>query len=144
MSFLHGRQDARLVGILDRDEDGAGEGHAHAGAELALGEGHVVGLVEAHDLAGRAHLGAQENVDAGEAVEGKNRFLYSDMRELLRFQLEAGEGLARHHPGGDLGDRLADHLGDEGHGARGARIDLEHIDVVVLDGELHIHEADDA
>ena len=35
----------------------------------------------------------------------------------------------------------ADGLGDERHGARGARIDLEHVDVAVLDGELHVHQA---
>ena len=57
---------------------------------------------------------------------------------------EGGEALARHDAGGDLGDRQADHLGDERHGARGARVDLEHVDVAVLDGELHVHQADDA
>ena len=41
-------------------------------------------------------------------------------------ELERGERLARHHARGDGGDRQADRLGDEGHGAAGARIDLEH------------------
>ncbi len=75
-------EHARLVGVLDRDEDGAGHRHAHAGAELALGEGHVVVAVEPHDFAGRAHFGPKQNIDAGEAVEGENRFLDSDVREL--------------------------------------------------------------
>ena len=41
------------------------------------------------------------------------------------------------------GNRLADDLGDERHGARGARVDLENVDYAVLDGELHVHQADD-
>ena len=88
--------------------------------------------------------GPKQNIDAGEAVEGENRFLYADMLELLVLQLEAGKLLAGHDARGDLGDRLADHLGDERHGARGARVDFEDVDEVVLDGELDIHQADDA
>ena len=38
---------------------------------------------------------------------------------------------------------LADGLGDEGHGAAGARVDLQHEDDAVLDGELHVHQAAD-
>ena len=84
----------RLVGILDRDEHGSDQRHAHAGAQLALGEGHVVGHVEAHHLAGRAHFGTEQHVHAGEAVEGENGFLYSNMAELLLLQLEAGQRLS--------------------------------------------------
>jgi hypothetical protein len=76
-----GGQQARLVGIAHRDEHGAARRHLGAGAELALGEGHVEGAVEADDLAGRAHLRAQHRVDAGEAGEGEHRFLDADMIE---------------------------------------------------------------
>ncbi len=65
------------------------------------------------------------------------------MRELPRLEIEACKLLARHDAGGDLGDRQADHLGDERHGARGARIDLEDIDNIILHRELHVHQADD-
>ncbi len=58
-------------------------------------------------------------------------------------EAEGGELLAGHDAGGDLGDGHADHLGDEGHGARGARIHFEDVDYIILDGELHIHQADD-
>ena len=44
---------------------------------------------------------------------------------------------------GDGGHRQADGLGDKGHGAAGAGIDLQHIDLVALDGVLHIHQAPD-
>ena len=37
----------------------------------------------------------------------------------------------------------AGRLGDEGHRARGARVDLEHVDDAALNRELHVHEADD-
>jgi hypothetical protein len=94
--------------------------------------------VEADDLAGRAHLRAEQDIDAGEAGEREDRFLDGDMVELARIRLlaiEGGELFTGHDAGGDLGDRRADGLGDEGHGARGARIDFEHVDVAVLDGD---------
>ncbi len=53
---------------------------------------------------------------------------------------ERGERLAGHDFSGDAGDGEPDHFGDEGHGAGGARIDLEDVDVVVLDGELDVHQ----
>src|SRR6266700_3586302 len=53
------------------------------------------------------------------------------------------EPLAGHHPRRDLSDRHAGRLGDKGHGARGARVDFEHIHLAILDGELHIHQPDD-
>jgi hypothetical protein len=63
-------------------------------------------------------------------------------------QAEAGQRLAGHDLGGDGGDRLADGLGDERHGARGARVHFQHVDargvrVRLLDGELHVHQAAD-
>ena len=50
-------------------------------AELALGEGRLEGAIEADDLAGRAHFRPQHRVDAGEAREGKHRFLDADVAE---------------------------------------------------------------
>src|SRR6185312_2063916 len=38
------------------------------------------------------------------------------------------------------GDRHPGRLGDKRHGARRARVDLEHVDVVVLDRELDVHQ----
>jgi hypothetical protein len=42
------------------------------------------------------------------------------------------------------GDGRAHGLGDERHGARGAGIDLQHVDIAVLHGELHVHQPDHA
>ena len=44
------------------------------------------------------------------------------------------ERLAGHDPGGELGQRHTDGLADERHGARGARIDFQHIDRLAFDG----------
>ena len=60
-----------------------------------------------------------------------------------RLQLERGERPARHDEAGDFGDRLADHLGDEGHRARGPRVDLEHVNLVALQRILHVHQPAD-
>ena len=49
-----------------------------------LGEGDGVVGVEADDLAGRLHLGAEHGVDAGEAVEGEHGFLDRDVLDVLR------------------------------------------------------------
>ena len=88
------------------------------GAELALAEGHGEVAVDAHDLAGRAHLRPEHRVDAGEAREREHRLLDRDVVELgASSELEVGEALAGHDLGGDRGDGLADHLGDERHGA---------------------------
>ena len=141
-------------------------GEGGAGAHLGFQEGAGEGAVPAHDLAGRAHLGAEQGVDAGEAVEGHHRLLDREPGHVgvgerhrvgegegvvgagaLRVGLAEREGrqrLAGHDAGGDGGDGAVGGLGDEGDGAGGAGVDLEHVDVAVLDGELDVHQADDA
>ncbi len=51
-----------------------------------------------------------------------------------------GNGVTEHGPRGHLGQRHADDLGDEGHRAGGARIDLQDVDRVVADGELDVDQ----
>ena len=63
------------------------------------------------------------------------------MGKLLLLQLEARKAFARHDARGDLGHGKADHLGHEGHGAGCTRVHFQHVDVAVLDGELHVHQA---
>ncbi len=77
----------------------------------------------------------EDQVDTRKAGEGEYRFLDRDMaaRAGPGAGDVVGEGFAGHHPRGDLGDRDAGRLGDKGNGARGARVDLEHIDIAVLD-----------
>ena len=63
------------------------------------------------------------------------------------FRAVMGEGVveafAGHDARRDLGDRAADGLGDEGHGARRARVHFQHEDRAVLDGVLHVHQPAD-
>ena len=142
-------EHAFLVLVPDRDEYRALAGEAGAAAELALDEGDLERTVEAQHLAGRFHLGAEDGVDLlAEAGEREYRLLDAGVGrrpglEAPGHELEAGEVLARHDAGRDLGHRQADDLRHERHGTRGARIDLQHIDVAVLDGVLHVHQAAD-
>ena len=141
--------------IVDAEEDGAAGGQHLAGGELRLGEGLAEGGGDAHDFAGGLHLRAEDGVDAGEFVPGEDRRL--DVVVGAGFEVFAGGELlgqklaelaAGHETRGDLGERNAGGLRDIGHGARGARIDFDDVDVVVavgvaLDGELQIDQADD-
>ena len=52
------------------------DGQPVAGGDLALGEGQPEGGVDPHDLAGRAHLGPEQGVHAGEPVEREHRLLH--------------------------------------------------------------------
>ncbi len=104
---------------------------------------------ETHDLAGRFHLRAEYGVDfVAEAGEREHRLLDADMLcgarfEMLRRELEACQRFAGHDARRDFRNRNTNHLGDERHRARGARIDFEHVDVAVLDRVLHVHQAAD-
>ena len=51
-----------------------------AGGDLRLGEGGAEGRVDAHHLAGRLHLRAEQRVDAGELGEREHRLLHRDVR----------------------------------------------------------------
>ena len=143
MQQPHRVRDPHLVVAAHRDEHRALARHARAAAELALGERDLERAVDAHDLAGRTHLRTKHGVDAGEAREREDGFLHADVVELLFLQLEIGELFARHDARGNLRDRRADHLRHERHRTRGARIDFQHVDIAVLDGKLHVHQADD-
>ena len=88
-----------------------------AAADLALGERDLKRMVEADDLSGGAHLGAEHRIDPRKARERKNRLLDAHVVRSRRLEAKAFERFARHDPCRDLGDRDADHLGDEGHGA---------------------------
>ena len=54
-------------------------GQRRAGRRLGLGERGREVARDAHDLAGRAHLGAEDRVGALEAVERQHRLLDADV-----------------------------------------------------------------
>ena len=55
-------------------------GSAPSAADLRLGERHPERVGDPHDLAGGAHLRAQDEVHARELVEGEDRLLHRDIR----------------------------------------------------------------
>ena len=137
--------DRRLVGVGHREEDRAGARQVRARRRLRLGErGREVGA-DAHDLAGRAHLRPEQRVRAGEAVERQHRLLDRDVVAVrIVGQVHVGEPLAEHDPAGELGERQPGRLGHERHGARRARVGLDHVERVAQHAVLHVHQPDHA
>ncbi len=137
-----------LVAVPHADERLARLGQLHPGGKLRLDEGLAEGLAHAHDLAGGFHLRPENGIDAGEFDEREYRLLHREIGrnhfldravfdQTLCFQRHPG-----HAAGRDLGQSEAGRLGHERHGAGGARIDFEHEHRAILDGELHVHQAD--
>ena len=146
---LGNRERAGLVGVGHADEGRALAGQRHAGGRLRLGEGRREVARDPHHLAGRAHLGPEQRVGALEAIERQHRLLDRDVLAvadslLARGQLDVGDQLAEHDPAGELRQRHADGLGDEGHRARRARVRLDHVQLARMDRVLHVEQADDA
>ena len=112
-----------------------------------LGERQAEGAVDAHHLAGRAHLGAEDRVGVGEAVERQHRLLHRDVAAVDRRRAAGPRPAARRAwrptitraatftsgtPGG---------LGHERHGAAGPGVGLDDEDLALLDRVLHVDEA---
>ena len=95
-------------------------------------------------VADRVHVDLDRVLD--EAVERQHGLLDRDVlqRRVLGRQVQVGQLLAEHQPAGHLGQRDADRLGDEGHGPRGPRVGLDHVQLAALDRELHVEQPDDA
>ena len=97
---------------------------------LALHEREPERAVDAHHLAGRAHLGSEQGVDLGEPVEREHGFLHRDVAAVARrvqqaFGAQLRERGADHHTRRDLRERDAGRLADERHRAAGARVRLD-------------------
>ena len=137
------RERVRLVVVVHADERPSGIGEPLAGSQLRLGERRTEARRAAHHLAGRFHLGTQNRVDARKADERKYRGLDEHARHVqVVDQTQLGEAPADHHAGRGLGQRHAGRLRQVRHGPRRARVDLEDVYGVVLDGELNVEEAD--
>ena len=112
--------------------------------ELGLEIGNTVVGVDPHDLAGGFHLGRQHDVGTGEADEGQHGFLHGAVAHSRLFrEAEILQRVTGHDQSRKLCQRHSDGLADIGDGPGGARVDLEDVDRLVLDGVLHVHEADD-
>ena len=126
-----------------------------AGGKLRLGERFAEAAGDAHHFAGRLHLRTKKRVDAGEFRPRKYRRFDVVVRagsevfaagDLIGQQF--AKGAARHQARCNFSERHAGGFGNIRHSARGARIDLDDIDMVfallvALNGELQVDEADD-
>ena len=138
------RNDGRLVAVVHADEDAPLFRQLLSRAHHRLAEGGAEVVSATHDLAGRLHFWPEDGVDAREAHEGEHRALDEHAR---RFEIvhdaELGQRTARCDARRDARDRHARRLRDVRHGPRRARVHLEDVDHVVLDGVLNVHETDD-
>ena len=115
------------------------------GRELRLRERHAEGVVEAHHLARRAHLGAEDRIELGKLLNGNTASFTDDVgrEDLLGESMSASvsPGITR---AASARERHAGRLRHERHRAARARIHLEHVDHAVLDRVLHVDQPDDA
>ena len=79
------RRPARLVAVGEREEHRALVAAARCPrAAWLFANAMPNDAVDAHDLAGRAHLGPEHRVDVGEAVERQHRLLHRDVAAVGR------------------------------------------------------------
>ena len=140
------RRDRALVAVADRDEHGAVAGHLVLDGLAGLGVRLREGRRDAHDLAGRLHLGPEHGVCAREARPGHDGLLHGVVAAVPRLvgEPEACDLLASHDLGGRAGQAHAGGLGREGHGPACARVELDDVDLLVLHGVLDVEKALDA
>ncbi len=113
---------------------------------LGVGRAHLV--ADTHDLAGGSHLRSENGVLLREPIPRQHGLLDGHeppIREIGDHPLDPQllECGPHHHPGGDLGERRADRLGDEGHRARTARVRFQQKHVVVLHRKLDVDQTPD-
>ena len=136
-----------LVSCGDTEEDLPALRQQDAGRQLALGKRDREPFADPHHFARAAHFRPEHDVDAHELAERKHALFDRHVGgNRLGSDAEFPQGLAGHDLGGDLRHRHAGRLGHERHGAAGARIHFQHVDVqlavFLLDGELHVHQPD--
>ena len=137
--------EGRLVGVADREEDRAARRQAPSRGALRLRKGSREIGGAGHHLAGRTHLGAEHRVAAREALERQHRRLDAHLRgRPLRRQRDLVQLLAEGEPARRPHEVDAGRLRREGDGPRRPRVRLEHEDLAVGYGELHVQEPDDA
>ena len=139
------RKDVALVAVAHANEHlaAARVGQLVVNRQLRLGVCLGIALGNTHDLARRLHLGPQDNVGARETAPGHNGFLHAEPIQLtlVARQAQARDGIACHDTRRALGQRHAGGLGDKRHGAARARVCLDHVDGLALDGILHVDQA---
>ncbi len=134
--------DVRLVVFAHAEERATRGRQDFASAQLGLGKGFGKAVAYAHHLTGGLHLRTEDGIDAGELGEREYRFLDAVVgRDDFASEADFLQRLASHHARRNLGQRLANALGNERHRTRSTRIDLEHVDIFALHGHLYVHQA---
>src|SRR5579859_6127711 len=146
------RQFNRLlfVTVDHADKNRALRGQSLSGGKLCLGKRFAESIGRAHDFAGGFHFRTQDCVHAGELVPGEDRGFDEVSRassEVDSFFNVRGKEITQlasgHEAGCNLGQRNAGGFRNIGYSARSARVDFNHENFFVLDGELNIHQPDD-
>ena len=137
------RDNLTLVLVADADEHRATGGQRIVDGKRGLGVGNRVVAADAHHLAGRLHLRPEDGVGAREAAKGHDGLLDAEVAQLavVRRQAQLGDARPGHNPRRAFRQRHTAGLGRERHGAAGAGVDLQHVDIGVLDGELDVQQA---
>jgi hypothetical protein len=135
--------DEVLVLVAQRQEHAAFDGERHPGGDQRFGVRLAERATDAHHLARRVHLGAEHDVLHVEAPPREHRRLDEAHAAAGRDQRpEIGEALAEAEARGERRQRERRRLRDERHGARGARVHFEHVELALVDGELDVHQSD--
>ena len=115
---LDERDGLLLVFVLERDEDVALARDLVARCQLALEVGKAAVAIDAHDFAGGFHFRRKRDIDTRELDEREHGFLDAHVRHVDFFgEADLFESFAQHTAAGVAGERDADGLGDERHGA---------------------------
>ena len=88
------------------------------------------------------HLRTQNWIDARKLREREDgRFDVEAIDCQICGQVKVFQLATGHYESADTCERNAGRFGNERHGARRARIYFEHVDAVILDRELNVHQA---
>ena len=132
-----------LVAVAYRNEHGAFLRQLIAHGELRFRISLGVRARDAHDLARRFHLGAQHHIRAREAAPRHNGFLHAEVihAAIVGRQVQAFDAAAAHDERGALRQRHTGRLRHERHRAARARVRLDDVNRLALNGVLHVDQA---
>ena len=140
--------DLVIVAVLHADQDAAagqlmGGGQLHAGGGEALEHGFRQGLAQPQHLAGGFHLRPQDGVGVSQLLEGEHRHLHGVVR---RRAVQSGavaqvrQLLPQHDARGQVHHGHIGHLADVGNGAGSPGVHLDHIQLVLKNQVLDVHQ----
>lgn len=131
-----------FVAVTNGEEHRARPRQRLSAAGLGLRKGPAEVSAVTHDLTGRSHLRAEDDVNAREAAPGKDRLLDGDDARLpLIKRVELRQRSTDGDTGGELSEGAIDGLTHKGNRTRGSWVDLDEEDLILLDRELNVHES---